>query len=277
MKLNLLTCGIATMLAGCTTANYQSTDRLVLPAIESSIAVAEPVVDTAKNPSTENSDHCGDHQRDLTVIWALRQYWCNITGQPTYRDSLSSTSKVLVASNTPHIDIEASPTQNSHWGPDNEALEPLVSAKEIPTSKPAKLLSSKTVETQPADLHAKPKIVVSNKSSELSFEKLARAASRLPASIIFAKNLRILGPEGRVATESLIDQVNAADIVKLRGLLLPEEATEDSYTYREIMSVGRALAVRAHWRKQGVDISHIKILHHDARLHGRAVLVYFDA
>jgi len=277
MKLNILTCSIATILAGCTTANYQSTDTPVLPAIEPAIVVAVPVVVTTKVASTKNTSHCRDHQRDLTVIWALRQYWCNITGQPTHTDSLSPTNKVLVASNTPHVDIEVSPTQNSHWGPDSEALKPLVSVNEIPTSKPVKSLSSKTVETQPADVNAKPKIVVANKSSELSFEKLARAASRLPASITFAKNLRVLGPKGRIATESLIDQVNAADIVKLRGLLLPEEATEDSYTYREIISVGRALAVRQHWKRNGVIISHIKILHHDPDKQGRAVEVYFDA
>jgi len=277
MKLNILTCCIATILTGCTTANYQSAGTPVLPAIDPTILVAESDEVTTKVATTKNTSHCNDPQRDLTVIWALRQYWCNITGQSTHTDSLNPTNKVLVTSNTPHVDIEVSPRQNSHWGPDSEALEPLVSANEIPISKPIASRSIKTVETQPADVNVKPKTVAANKSSELSFEKLARAASRLPASIVFARNLRVLGPKGRIATESLIDQVNAADTVKLRGLLLPEEATEDSYTYREIISVGRALAVRQHWKRSGVNISHIKILHHDPDKQGRAVEVYFDA
>lgn len=94
--------------------------------------------------------------------------------------------------------------------------------------------------------------------------------------VYFAKNIRVLGPEGRKASKELITKVIAASNVSLRGLILPNEILVDSDIYKEKVSVARALAVRKLWSQNGVDISNIKILHYNPDLTGRSVEVYFN-
>ncbi len=230
---------------------------------------------------------CESTQRDLTVLWVVRRYWCNdnektVPVRPIDQNTTAQ-KDIIYKALTPKPLLVASADTGmeylpSYFGPDAAALE-------VDKPKAKIVVVDPKIQTPPKDGEQSYNKVESNSDSAKedrsqsapTFEQLAAAASKLPASIVFAKNLRVLGPQGRAATDSLIQQVKESDRVKIRGLLLPDEAKSDSPTYREIISVGRALAVRAHWRKQGVDISHIKILHHDPKLHGRAVLVYFDA
>ncbi len=287
MKRTLIASSIAVILVGCATATSQTiavteTPMPVSAQIEAPVGIVEETADTR---------FCESTQRDLTVLWVVRRYWCSDnekTVPARSTDQKTPTQKnivfkaltpkpVLVAS--ADTAIEYSP---SYFGPDAAVLgadKPKAKIVAVdPKTQMLALSPPKDGDQSFNESNSNSDSVREDSSKPFpTFEQLAVAASKLPASIVFAKNLRVLGPQGRAASDSLIQQVKEADLVKIRGLLLPDEAQSDSPTYREIISVGRALAVRAHWRKQGLDISHIKILHHDPKLHGRAVLVYFDA
>ena len=288
MKRPLIASSIAALLAGCATATSQTIAVIESPMqvsaqIEAPVGIVEETVGTT---------FCETTQRDLTVQWVIRRYWCNnnektVTARSTYQKTPTQKNIVFKALTPKPVQVASADTgieySPSYLGSDVAVLE---------TDKPKAKIVAVDPKTQilalspPKDGDKSHNEVKPRKSNPIkndssisvpTFEQLAVAASKLPASIVFAKNLRVLGPQGRTASDSLVQQVKESDLVKLRGLLLPDEAISDSPIYREIISVGRALAVRAHWRKQGVDISHVKILHHDPKLQGRAVLVYFDA
>jgi len=261
----ILTLSIAAILAGCTTMTSQTETPMEMASTEMPTQIVEPTAVSQAEPKP----FCQSTQRDLTVSWLARWYWCGGDRKHSVSENDGAKSVEIAETKYPpgnksvvrYAALSTVPYQYHHLGPDAAAL---VESRE------------ETIETdiEPESPKLADRIVG---KTVASFTQLVEAASRLPVNITFAKNLRVLGPKGRAATESLIDQVKSSDRVKLRGLLLPDEAKTDSATYREILSVGRALAVRKHWRNQGLDTSHIKILHHDPNKHGRVVEVYIDA
>ena len=234
-----------------------------------------PVVDVSPKKVTGHQvSNCRATQRDLTTPWSLRQYWC---GEKNRQDDLQSTNNNLmnqVAANQsavdqayieevnnevikpqydlPIVDFEKSEEPVSPSINREDAIQRLKGIEQSDKTKTAPVLSSSSVN-------------VSLKSSRKT----------VLDSIIFAHHLRVLGPQGRTATHALINQVSNSNKVRIRGLILPDEILVDSNLYREQVSVGRALAVRKYWNEQGLDTTHITILHFDPSISGRAVEVTF--
>ncbi len=245
----------------------------------SGCATNKPIVVQAIEESPEQAtghqvSNCRSTQRDLTAPWSLRQYWC---AEENRREALQNTNNNLMDQiavnqsaedqvyiedvnnevNKPQYDAPIVDYENS-----GEPLAPSIN-REDAIQRLKGIKKSDKLTTAP----------VSNLSSgNVSLKANKNAASN---SIIFAHHLRVLGPQGRAATHALIDQVSSANNVHIRGLILPDEILVDSNLYREHASVGRALAVRKYWKEQGLDTSHIMILHNNPELSGRTVEVTF--
>lgn len=98
----------------------------------------------------------------------------------------------------------------------------------------------------------------------------ADAATR----IWFAQHLKVLGPSGQQSTKQLAPILNGNGHIKLRGYVLPEEATGHDL---ETFSVARALAVkRILIREVRIDPDRITILHYSPDTAGRYVEVILN-
>lgn len=98
----------------------------------------------------------------------------------------------------------------------------------------------------------------------------ADAATR----IWFAQYLKVLGPNGLQSTKELAPILNGSGHIKLRGYVLPGEATGHDL---ETFSVARALAVkRILIREVQIDPDRITILHYSPGATGRYVEVILN-
>ena len=230
------------------------------------IPAAEAMPDQTIGHKVSN---CRSTQRDLTTPWSLRQYWCGEENRKGYLQNINNTLMDQVAVNHSAADQAYIDDINNEVNQLNYDM-PIVDSK-----KPSGTVTpSKNKEDAIKRLKGKEK---SEPTSNSSLEKVHLKTQRntAPTSIIFAHHLRVLGPEGRAATHALISQVSSSNNVRIRGLILADEVLVDSNLYREKVSVGRALAVRKYWIEQGLDTSHVMILHHDPDLSGRTVEVAF--
>jgi hypothetical protein len=255
----LLNMSLAMLISGCATNK-----PIVVHAIEGS----------PEQATGHQVSNCRSTQRDLTTPWSLRQYWC---AEENRREVLQNTNNNLmdqVAVNLSAVDnayiedVNNEVNKSQYHAPivdsenSGEPLAPSIN-REDAIQRLKGIKKSDKLKTVPFS---------SLSSGNISLKANKNAASN---SIIFAHHLRVLGPQGRTATHALIDQVLNSNKVQIRGLILPDEILVDSNLYRERVSVGRALAVRKYWKEQGLDTSHIMILHNNPELSGRTVEVTF--
>jgi len=93
------------------------------------------------------------------------------------------------------------------------------------------------------------------------------------ATIMFTHHITVLDHRGRVEAKELIAQVNHANRVLIRGVIMPDELADKTPLCKERTSVARAFAVRKYWQQHGVDTSRVTILHYNPALTGHAVEV----
>ena len=234
-----------------------------------------PVVDVSPKKVTGHQvSNCRATQRDLTTPWSLRQYWC---GEKNRQDDLQSTNNNLmdqVAANQSAVDQAYIEEVN------NEVIKPQYDLPIVDSEKTEEPITpsiNREDAIQRLKGIEKSDNLKTNPVSSSSTKNVIIKTNRKTASgsIIFAHHIRVLGPQGRAVSHDLINQVSNSNKVHIRGLILPDEVLVDSKLYRERVSVGRALAVRKYWNEQGLDTTHITILHHDPDLSGRAVEVTF--
>ena len=236
-----------------------------------------------EKPAVQVNGHqvsnCRSTQRDLTIPWSLRQYWCGETKRREDLQTINNAVMDQIASKSNHsdqiyIDEINEEVNKGEYVPDDSRIEPSISPEGRSLNRDDALKRLKSDEnSRPINITPEPQL--NSEAAGLNKSRIATDPKSKNA-IIFAKNLRTLGPQGRAATHGLIEQVSASDRVLIRGLILPDEVLVDSSLYREKVSVGRALAVRQYWQEQGLDTSHITILHHDHELSGRVVEVVFN-
>jgi hypothetical protein len=250
----LLNVCLAIVMSGCA-ANKQT----VIPAAD----------EMSEQTTGHKVSNCRSTQRDLTTPWSLRQYWC---GEENRKGDLQNINNNLVD----QVAVNHSPTDQAYIDDVNNEVNQLnYDVPIVDTDKPVVTISpSKNKEDAINRLKG---IEKSMPISNLSLEKVHLKTKRNTAltSIIFAHHLQVLGPEGRAATHALLNQVSSSNNVRIRGLILADEVLVDSNLYREQVSVARALAVRKYWKDQGLDTSHVMILHYNPELSGRTVEVTF--
>jgi hypothetical protein len=237
-----------------------------------------PIIPVVEVPPEHAIGHqvsnCRSTQRDLTTPWSLRQYWC---GEKNRKGDLQNTNNNLMdqvatnhsAANQAYIEGINNEVNQLHYEAPIVNSDVSIEAITPSTNQKDAIKRLKSIEK-----YDKLKTLPDSKSAteKVSLKPNRNAAS---ASIIFAHHLRVLGPQGRAATHALIDEVSISNKVHIRGLILPDEVLVDSNLYREQVSVGRALAVRKYWKEQGLNTSHITILHYNPDLQGRTVEVSF--
>lgn len=229
-----------------------------------------PAVEKMPDQTTGHKvSNCRSTQRDLTTPWSLRQYWC---GEENRKGDLQNINNSLMD----QVAVNLSAADQAYIDDINNEVNQLnYDAAIVESEKPLGTISpSKNKEEAINRLKGIEKSVP---TSNFSLEKVSLKTKNNSAltSIIFAHHLQVLGPEGRAATHALINQVTSSNNVRIRGLILADEVLVDSTLYREKISVGRALAVRKYWKDQGLDTSHVMILHYDPDLSGRTVEVTF--
>jgi hypothetical protein len=268
---------IAATLTGCASKSFH-----LMPVADSQ---SSDLTDK-KNSTGQMVKKCEATQRDLTIPWARRQYWCGNEKRQEGLQDINNRSQVnskqnQLALNESYLDVINEEVNRAQYDvPDldldsdksttNEKAVPVLDRDE--TLKRLKGLNGS--EAKSNDSVPTPQ-VIAKKIVLVGTNISTKSNSKTKSSIYFAPNIRVLGPQGRESTHELIDQVIVAEKVLLRGLILPNEILVDSALYREKVSVGRALAVREYWQGQGVNTSHITILHHDPELNGRTVEVAF--
>lgn len=255
LKRALLTACIAITLTGC------AASRMKISLIDEK---------PAERVNGHQVSDCNFTQRDLTIPWSLRQYWCGQAKRKVDLQAINDQVMDQVASEQNHLEqtyLEEinDELNNGEYDPADAGAGPSTSPQERSLDRDDALKLLKRNDNSHR-LKVAPAHPLNSEAAGLNSPKKA---------IIFAQNLRILGPQGRAATQGLIEQVSISDRVLIRGLILPEEVLVDSRLYREKLSVGRALAVRQYWQEQGLNTSHITILHDDPELSGRIVEVVF--
>ena len=230
------------------------------------IPAAEEIPDQTTGHKVSN---CRSTQRDLTTPWSLRQYWC---GEENRKGDLQYINNNLMD----QVAVNHSTAEQAYIDDVNNEVNQLnYDVPIVESEKPVSTVSpSKNKEDAINRLKGIEKSVPTSNSS---LEKVSLKTQRNTAltSIIFAHHLQVLGPEGRAATHALLNQVSSSNNVRIRGLILADEVLVDSNLYREQVSVARALAVRKYWKDQGLDTSHVMILHYNPELSGRTVEVTF--
>ena len=226
---------------------------------------------------------CKATQRDLTTPWSLRQYWCGDTDRQGDLQNVNDdvmNGKIInnLSLNEAYLDdINEEATSTKYDEPVIDANSP--ASLEAPVLSREAILKRLKGEDHSDNLKVAPdpktKSIKAEASIALSIIPKTNINSGTGDSIVFARNVRVLRPQGRAATHAMMDKVSGSGQVLLRGLISPDEVLVDSKLYREEVSVGRALAVKKYWQDQGLDISHIKILHHSPDLMGRAVEAVF--
>ena len=271
LKIQTLSLVIVTAV-GCTSASslFVSTSDTKLSQNE-----FEPSVELAADNTEHNPSSCLTTQRDLTVPWASRRYWCRAEIQRDHSGSIDPDW----SHGTQHAKLDTSST--TWFGPDAHALTPQTS-KASDSAGVGQVLkthieirSADEAMSRSPDIEVAEVVEVAAEENEPRVSVKERLQTQIPrnTSIPFAKSRRVLDPSGRLKTEAFIQVAAEAESIDLQGFFTEDEIKIDSANYREILSVARALAVMQYWRKHGVDTSKVKILHHDPEVKARAVQV----
>lgn len=263
----VLSFGIALILNGCATQNKD--------ALKTEVVQAEPNIQQELSTKGHLVNRCREIQRDLTIPWSLRQYWCgtdlNKKHLQNINDSIKNdflsdkdieSKKQFAFASTASLTDQKYSDETTELSPSKTVDEAIIKLKSI-NIKPLK----------------KPIFTYNNSTTDKNLNIIPRTKNHTKSKkeiIVFAHKINVLGPIGREKTISLIEQVKSSKIVRIRGLIQPDEILVDSNIYREKVSVARALAVRKYWKDNGVDTNHVKILHHDPKLTGRKVEVQFN-
>ena len=184
---------------------------------------------------------CTVRQRDLTQPWDQRRYWC-----------------IPDPSGTPA-------PQAAAWAP----AFPEIPAATLPAAFP-----------DGAPAAAKPPPTAGLPASSVS-GTAAAPERRTAATIPFAENILVLGPQGRARVRALLPAARAhcarvpgKTCLLLEGATLAFE-TNPSTSGLDELAVGRAIAVRAKLQQGGLDPARIKILFRDPGQAARRVEVLF--
>jgi hypothetical protein len=235
-----------------------------------SIADAEPL----RVPSGTQVSGCLRTQRDLTVAWSSRRYWC---GNDTRRDALiehnvrmfssARTTFNAISSETSNNQLHVSPLKRTTYviSPHDRMV-----ASTVNPSQP-EMVRYLSVTKQDRDVSKKEAISTTNTTQ--SVEQKKHDFIR----IYFSRNREVLGPMGRKKVISLLSAVKEAKRITLLGLYDADEIehTAGGPQHEEKFSVGRSLSVRELWRLNGMDISNVTILHHVDDRFGRYVEVTY--
>ena len=247
--------------------------RLVMSVLTLSIAACSspkpmqrPTLETT--PRATLRTDCTQIERDLTVVWAQRDYWCrpeHLLLPAAVKSPAASESLTLHPSSSMDIGCDA-----LNPAAVDAALPPTpVKEKTSPTTSPepihkTTLDSSHQVAGLPPIYKALASVIPTCTAESDCASVPTPIESDSPVkdhgyTIPFAHTVQVLGAQGRAKIDALLGEVKQARQIELRGATL-EDGLE---TWKNEFAVGRALAVRKRLTEAGVDRHRIKILYRD--------------
>jgi hypothetical protein len=216
-------------------------------------------------------------QRDLTVPWRHRRYWC---GEDRRREANKQTHTVKKLTTT---DSSPSPTMSF-----------AISAVEVIGNMVRYLSLSDYIgpvvhsfmnddadeQTEKNPPERNYTQVAVNEYTESGAENRTHDGYHAQynlSQVDFNHTWEVLNDEGTQQVLSLIPFAQQAQHITLLGLYEPDELTKvkPGPQPEERFSVGRSLSVRELWRAEGVDVSKVTILHHKEERPGSYVEVKF--
>jgi hypothetical protein len=228
--------------------------------------IASPVPDKAKLSG------CLRTQRDLTVSWKQRRYWCSnvLRREALQEHNIKHLAPTDTSSNS--LDVMETAQKTSSPSPDssNDSSDPAQGVVLASASSEDGMVQYITLN----EYIDKAMYDEEQDSSGIdNNDSLVRTNNRVD----FIRTWEVLDDNGTQQVLSLIQEARQAKRITLLGLYEPDELAKVKAgpEPEERFSVGRSLSVRERWREEGVDVSKVKILHHNEDQSGRHVKVSF--
>jgi len=225
-------------------------------------------------PEYARIGNCPHTQRDLTVPWHRRRYWCgNDQRRSVLRDHNAATG---LSGSDRHGDTDGPVPAGTQAPP----AVPLAVPVPVPEQRTATAsLDSDREMVRYLSLPEKGG-PFQGAQRDSGYEDVSPADSPTAADnaqVWFAETRATLGPQGTRQALSLLSVARGARRVTLLGLYRPDElaGVKRASQPGERFSVARSLAVRELWRSEGLDVSKVTILHHRKGRPGRQVEVTF--
>jgi len=226
----------------------------------------------------ETIEKCRQTQRDLSLTWEQRKYWCTHSGRVV---SFKNRDKQ-------YVELVNAVTKSNHdLNRVQSSLDNAIS--EMDQDIPAKHQSANKITTntikntpsiKPITVLPKKKVVPVNKvipvskaSSDISV--LPELSTNISKKVWFTNEIEYLDSSNQHIALSLLPDAKLARKVILRGHIQPGEVVSEDDIEFERFSVGRSLSIKKLFIEQGVDKSKIKILHFRNNPEGRYVEVKF--
>ncbi len=231
-------------------------------------------------PEQAQVSGCLRTQRDLTVPWRLRRYWC---GNDTRRDSLQAHNIRLLAADTDHNTDQGVVPSRTDATPvttfsSSSQLPPRTASDTTPTVRLASaMVEPEMVRYLSVNHVADANLNTLNERTASTLRLSDQVELPQDAHVVFTRTREALDAEGIDQARSLIPAAQQARRVTLLGLYESDELTKvrPGPDPEERFSVGRSLSVRELWRSEGVDVSKVTILHHRENRPGQQVEVTF--
>jgi len=226
----------------------------------------------------ESIKKCKQTQRDLSLTWEQRKYWCTYSGRVVSFENRNREYVELVntvAKSSRNLNKVQSSLENTISEMEQDKSVILEKNHKITTAS----LKNTSAITPIQAVYVKKQVPLSNvkpvikESSEVAY--LPSINTEDAKKVWFTNEIEYLDSSNQHIALSLLPDAKLAKKVILRGHIQAGEVVSDDEIEFERFSVGRSLSIKKLFIEKGVDQSKIKILHFRSNPEGRYVEVKF--
>ncbi|VAW60970.1 hypothetical protein MNBD_GAMMA08-311 [hydrothermal vent metagenome] len=253
----------------------------VLGACTTTSSIIESNKITVATGFTNDVKDCEFTQRDLSMPWKDREYWC---AREERKKTLQHRNEIYAKERKNIEQTRAAlkktkknlmmviDEMGSSFDPSKRKINVAYNMKNIDKNDLINKVQLGSLFI-PKQTHNKSIDIVEEKSTFLSIED-NKKTNPILKYVWFAEKTQVLGPKGHEYVKSLLSSLKNADHILLRGYMNNDEFQDDDQLILERISVARSLSVRKVLHVEGgIDKSKIKILHHKQGTSGRYVEV----
>ncbi len=235
--------------------------------------------------------NCNYVQRDLSVPWSDRYYWCRDSRNLPQPQPVRQTNRLVnlssppvqmgFVSSAPHLRTEPVATPVSI--PVQTEPHPLPSQDDVPEDRIPVLTDVVDFPSSPSNTQSEPHFEGDSSPQHANFNnsdaEFGEAAQDQPdkweplsEKIWFVEGLQVLGPKSSSKVRRLANQLHPDKTIWLDGKLQLSDLTRLGPDRAKLLSIGRALAVKKALRDAGVEAP-IRIKHPRLMAVGRFVVM----
>ncbi len=239
---------------------------LVFGCTDSTVNIkTESKIEITEKPQRKS---CSMIERDLSISWKQRKYWCAPDGYEQKSVTKPMPAKAQINKNKSHN--EKPEIQKNVSVTPNQQVINIVDVLRTLSKKDLEAVLSKLViayKTQAA-------LDQNMRNTQNNLKPLSDIQINDAELVWFAPNIEVLGPKGRNKIQLLLKGDIDAQQIVLRGYA-SEELDTDRQDLDQL-AVARALSVRKMLQEKGIDESKIKILYRNKKENGRYVEVMIN-